>query len=116
MLTEADLSPQARADQRIVRDFRRFSWFSDGWTARTPGSPDVIGDVRYSLRTDAFQPVWGVRFHHDADQATEWIDRTDKRDITLALVWSEVVGTHPAYRPLTLLAAESVGSSGKEGE
>jgi inner membrane protein len=116
MLTEADLSPQARADQRIVRDFRRFSWFSDGWTARTPGSPDVIGDVRYSLRTDAFQPVWGVRFHHDADQATEWIDRTDKRDITLALVWSEIVGTHPAYRPLTLLAAESVGSSGKEGE
>jgi membrane-bound metal-dependent hydrolase YbcI (DUF457 family) len=60
---EHDLEPPARADARVRQDFRRFRWFSDGWTARAPSDPGVIGDARYSLRTDAFEPIWGVRFH-----------------------------------------------------
>jgi inner membrane protein len=101
-LSEADLPPQAQADARVVRDFRRFSWFSDGWTARTPVDPAVIGDVRYSLRTDAFEPVWGVRFYPGGQQTTEWVDRTGQRELSLAVIWSEINGSHPDYQPLLL--------------
>lgn len=100
MLTEAELAAKTRADARAVRDFRRFSWFSSGWVARTPGDPAVIGDVRYSLRTDAFEPVWGIRLHPSAEQVTEWVNRTAERDLRLPALWSEIIGTHPDYQPL----------------
>ncbi|HEX5514401.1 MAG TPA: hypothetical protein VFY81_08405, partial [Gammaproteobacteria bacterium] len=106
-LSEADLPPQAQADARVVRDFRRFSWFSDGWTARTPADPAVIGDVRYSLRTDAFEPVWGVRFHPGSQQTTEWVDRTGQRELSLAVIWSEINGSHPDYQPLRLSSGKA---------
>lgn len=97
-----DLPPPAQADPRVVADFRRFSWFSDGWTAQAPDDPSVIGDVRYSLRTDAFAPVWGVRFHPGQPVPTEWVDRTDNRRISLEGVWAEIAGTDPGYQPLAL--------------
>ncbi|NLO79418.1 MAG: metal-dependent hydrolase [Xanthomonadaceae bacterium] len=99
-LSEDELLAAAPADPRVRQDFRRFSWFSDGWVARTPSEPEVIGDVRYSLRTDAFEPVWGIRFHPGAAQVTEWVDRSVQRDLRLATLWSEITGTHPDYRPL----------------
>jgi inner membrane protein len=95
-----DLRPEARADPRVVEDFMRFSWFSNGWTARAPDDPYVIGDVRYSLRTDAFQPVWGVRFKPGEPMPTEWVNRTDQREVSLQGLWAEIIGTHPDYRPL----------------
>lgn len=99
-LQENDLPSRMQVDQRALRDFRRFSWFSDDWTARTPGSPEIIGDVRYSLRTDAFEPVWGIRLQSGEQQTTKWVDRTYMRDIGIADLWSEISGTHPDYVPL----------------
>lgn len=94
------LPPELRDNPRIVADFRRFSWFSGGWTARAPDEPDVIGDVRYSLRTDAFEPIWGVRFSPAENSPTQWVDRTERREISLSGVWAEIIGTHPDYQPL----------------
>lgn len=85
---------------RIERDFERFRWFSDGWVARAPRDSTVIGDARYSLRTDAFEPIWGVRFHPDKAVPTQWVDRTRDRDLDLGELQSEIVGTHPAYKKL----------------
>lgn len=79
------------------RDFDRFAWFSDGWVARAQSDPDVIGDARYSLRTDAYDPVWGIRFGRGK---TEWIDRTRQRDVDLAALWAEIRGRDAAFRPL----------------
>lgn len=101
-LSEADLPPQAQVDARVVRDFRRFSWFSDGWIALAPDDSTVIGDVRYSLRTDAFEPIWGVRFEPGAVQTTAWVDRTGQRELSFAAVWAEIIGSHPDYQPLAL--------------
>ncbi len=94
-----DLAPAQKNDPTIRSDFARFRWFSGGWVARAPDDPEVIGDARYSLRTDAFEPIWGVRFHPDADQRTEWVDRTRDREISLADLWSEIAGTAP-YQPV----------------
>ncbi|MGH8728963.1 MAG: hypothetical protein ACREV9_12610, partial [Burkholderiales bacterium] len=90
-LREADLSAAAHADPRVRRDFARFGWFSNGWVARSPQDTSVIGDMRYSLRTGAFDPVWGVRFHPGAGVPTEWVERSSDRESALAELWAEII-------------------------
>lgn len=87
-----DLPERLRRDPRIREDFARFRWFSGGWIAKAPDDPDVVGDARYSLRTDRFDPIWGVRFHPGADVPTEWVDRTRDRELGLRELWAEIVG------------------------
>lgn len=94
-----DLGPKLQNHPRIREDFSRFRWFSDGWVARAPDDPEVIGDARYSLRTDAFDPIWGIRFDPGAAVPTDWVDRTRDREMRLADLWSEITGT-ASYRPL----------------
>ena len=48
-------------DSRAYRDTLRFTHFSDGFVARKPSDPDVIGDFRYSLLPNTLDPVWGIR-------------------------------------------------------
>jgi inner membrane protein len=97
---ESELSPELRRSERIVRDFRRFRWFSDGWIARAPADPTVIGDARYSLRADLFDPIWGVRFDPDSDPPTEWVNRTRDRDVAPSELWREITGRNLEYAPL----------------
>ena len=87
-----ELSPQLAAHPRVARDFARFRWFSGGWVAAAPADPTVIGDARYSLRTDAFDPIWGVRFHPERPVPTEWVNRSRDRKIDLRGLWREIVG------------------------
>lgn len=95
----ADLSPVERRDPRVLEDFHRFRWFSGGWVARAPDEPEVIGDARYSLRTDTFDPIWGVRFDPGGKPPTRWVDRTRDRELSLRMLWREIVGRAP-YRPV----------------
>lgn len=96
---EDGLAPAEKAVPRVVRDFRRFRWFSDGWLARDADDPSVIGDVRYSMRTDAFDAIWGIRFHPQRAIPTEWVSRSRDRTVDLGDLWSEISGRDPAYRP-----------------
>jgi inner membrane protein len=90
----------AWSDARMLRDFDRFTWFSDGWLARAPADPTVIGDARYSLRNDRYDPVWGIRLRPGADPPVEWVNRTRDRDPGVAALWVEISGRSPAFRPL----------------
>jgi inner membrane protein len=103
--TEASLGEEARGDARVVRDFRRFGWFSNGWVAPAPSDPELFGDARYSLRTDAFEPIWGVRFTPGAPVPTAWVNRTRDRSPGLRELGREVAGTRSGYRPLPLRRA-----------
>ena len=100
LLGAKDLSPAERADPQVRRDFERFSYFSAGWVAHAADDPTVIGDARYSLRTDSFEPIWGVRFHPGSAMPTEWVDRTIKNRIPISALWHEIAGETPGYRPL----------------
>ena len=91
-MLQSDLSAAERASPRIVEDFGRFAWFSSDWIARAPGDTTVIGDVRYSLRTGAFDPIWGVRFHPGRALPTEWVDRTRNRRLGIGELWDEILG------------------------
>jgi inner membrane protein len=97
---EGDLTEAERRDPRVRRDLRRFRWFSNGWVARMPEEGDLWADARYSLRTDAFDPIWGVRFSPGERVPTRWVDRTGERSLGLGDLWREVAGTGSRYRPL----------------
>jgi hypothetical protein len=81
-------------------DLQRFSWFSDGWIARDPRDPSVIGDARYSLHADHYEPVWGIRLRPGADPPVEWVDRSRGRGTGGKRLWDEIAGRSPAFRPL----------------
>jgi inner membrane protein len=101
LLREDDLPAEKRLRPRLRGDFRRFAWFCDGWVARAPGDTTIIADARYSMSTDAFEPVWGIRLRpDDPDLPTEWVNRSRERRLDLAGLWVEIVGRDPAYRSM----------------
>jgi inner membrane protein len=103
---EHDLEPAVRKSERVIRDFRRVRWFSGGWLARDPEDPSVIGDARYSMRRDAFEPVWGVRFHPEREIPTEWVDRSRSRRVSPRELWNEILGRDPRYREIPQLGRQ----------
>ena len=95
------LSSAERAADEHLPAFARFVHFSDGWLARSPSEPTVIGDARYSLDASAFEPIWGIRYNEAAASVpVEWVSRTRNRRLGLGDLWSEITGCHPAYRPI----------------
>lgn len=99
-LDERDLTADERADPRVQRDFRRFSYFSAGWVTRAPRDASIVADARYSLATDDFEPIWGVRFRPAQPVPTEWVARDRERKIPLGELWQEITGRAEGYRPL----------------
>ena len=63
MLNFEELASTCGKDSRAYRDTRRFAHFSDGFVARKPGDPGVIGDFRYALLPNGLDPVWGLRIN-----------------------------------------------------
>ncbi len=96
-----DLTPGESARNGRSRSFERFEWFSDGWVARDPAHLAVLGDMRYSLSSEAFDPIWGIRFTQpDAVTPVAWVNRTRDRRIDFLEMWRDVIGTDARYRPL----------------
>ena len=95
-----ELTAAERArDQR--RSFARFSWFSEGWVARSPGDATVLGDMRYSLSTEAFDPIWGIRFTApEAPTEIEWVNRSRDRRVSPKELWEELQGRDPRFKPV----------------
>ena len=61
--------------------------------ARSPADPGVLGDMRYSLSTEAFDPIWGIRFTPPGEAAeVAWVNRSGDRRISFGETWSEWMG------------------------
>jgi inner membrane protein len=100
LLRSEDLNA-VEAAQNTNRSFERFAWFSDGWVARSPSDPSVLGDMRYSLSTEAFDPIWGIRFNAPgAPTEVTWVNRTRERKIHPGELWHEISGADPRFKPL----------------
>jgi inner membrane protein len=97
---DSDLPPdEERRDSGLA--FGRFAWFSDNWVARSPDDPSVLGDMRYSLSTEAFDPIWGIRFTPPASgRPVEWVNRSRDRQIRPGELWAEIVGRDARFRPV----------------
>lgn len=44
----------------LAGDIQRFVALSSGYVALHPGHPPVLGDVRYALRPNGSEPLWGI--------------------------------------------------------
>ncbi len=99
-VTKSDLTEFERTRNQL-QSFERFNWFSEGWVARSPSDATVLGDMRYSLSSDAFDPIWGIRFTApDSPAEVEWVNRAPDRRISLSALWEEISGQDERYRPL----------------
>lgn len=97
----ADLTPAERArNQR--NSFTRFAWFSEDWVARKPADTTVLGDMRYSLSSEAFDPIWGIRFTAPGTPAeVEWVSRSRQRRVSVGEMWKEISGRDVRYTKLS---------------
>lgn len=92
VFAESDL-PQT-APQRVRGTFERFVRFADGYTAAVSKAPLVIGDMRYSARTEGFQPLWAIRIEPGnrgrQDLQVSWQSMMSGRGDALAQLWLEI--------------------------
>jgi inner membrane protein len=103
VVTEAGLHETERA-RNHRHSFERFNWFSEGWVARKPADAAVLGDMRYSLSTEAFDPIWGIRFTAaGAPTEVEWVNRARNRRINVRELWDEISGCDARYLKLSAL-------------
>lgn len=104
LVTAAELTPAERARDQL-RSFARFNWFSDGWVARKPGDDTVLGDMRYSLSTEGFDPIWGIRFTEAGAMAeVAWVNRAPDRKMNFRGLWEEIIGRDERYRTVSSVA------------
>jgi len=55
-----DLVPPLALNSVQAADVVRFAKVSEGFLARHPALPHVIGDLRYSMLPDSTRPLWGI--------------------------------------------------------
>ena len=61
--------PTLEADSVLANDIRRFIRFSEGYVARHPEQPQVLGDIRYSMLPNSVRPLWGIVIDPGAPRA-----------------------------------------------
>jgi inner membrane protein len=64
--------PTVPAGSLLARDIERFAHFSDNWLTWHPQQSAVLGDLRYALRPDTIEPLWGISV--DVGQPEQHVD------------------------------------------
>ena len=101
LVDAAQLTAEERNRDRR-RSFERFAWFSERWVARSPAEPAVLGDMRYSLSAEAFDPIWGIRFTSLGNATeVEWVNRSRERKIEPRQLWAEIAGNDARFVALS---------------
>ena len=68
-LTLEELRDGLPADCILVHDLERFDHFSNGFLAKHPTEPDVVGDLRYAALPQSVKPLWGIRVDRESPDA-----------------------------------------------
>jgi inner membrane protein len=63
-----DLVPPLTLNSVQAADVVRFAIVSDGWLARHPSRPNVIGDIRYSMLPDDTRPLWAIEIFPEREE------------------------------------------------
>ena len=67
-LTPIDLVPPLTLDSVQAADVVRFAKVSDGWLARHPSRPNIIGDIRYSMLPNDTRPLWAIEIFPEREE------------------------------------------------
>lgn len=62
-----DFVPPLTLGSVQAADLVRFARVSEGYLARHPTQPAVIGDVRYSILPNSTRPLWGIEVHPERE-------------------------------------------------
>ena len=63
-----DLVPPLAMNSVQAADAVRFAVVSQGYLARHPARPNVIGDIRYSMLPDSTVPLWGIEIQPERQE------------------------------------------------
>ena len=75
------------------RDLVRFDRFSKGYTARAPGAPDTVIDVRFAFLPNELGALWSIALTPDAAPNQHVRFQTNRRDArkNLTTLWRMIV-------------------------
>lgn len=111
-VTVQSLSSQRPLSDVERRTIERWDEFADGFVAIDPRDPAVLGDMRYLLRPDRLEALWGLRLGAPgAGEAPRRVQfgRTGgdaNGSSAVQWAWSGIMGTNFDFQPVsTLLAA-----------
>jgi inner membrane protein len=98
-LAEARVKAGSSLERAALDDgeVRKFADFADGFVASVPDAPGAIGDMRYTISPDGFDPVWGVE-----ESAPSWEWRMFPRRRLAERIWRELVRPR-GYLPVAAL-------------
>ena len=63
-----DLVPPLTLNSVQAGDVVRFAKVSDGYLARHPSRPNIIGDIRYSMVPNDIRPLWGIEIFPEREE------------------------------------------------
>jgi len=69
--------------------FTRFDRSADGFIAPLPDHPQILGDMRYSLAANGFEPFWSVDFE---STPPAWHSLSDAYARPYRALWRDILG------------------------
>ena len=92
-LNVEDAFPWLDEESQQHKDIDRFRWFSNGYVALSPGDPNTVIDIRYSLLPNKIRGLWGIQLDQEAepDQHVTYITQRKTDEIPFAELWSMIV-------------------------
>jgi inner membrane protein len=96
-----DLSADLPDRAAVIKDFKLFDWFANGYVAYAPGQHDVIGDMRYSSMTEDFAPLWGLMLNpNHRSHGQKMVGLGPPREMAINVFLHDLVSGHPDEKPL----------------
>lgn len=82
----------------LLKRYREYEWFADGYTVVTEEKPLVIGDVRYGVAPESVQPIWGLTVdEEDAERKVDFRHFREKRGPGLSNLFEALMGRDEGY-------------------
>jgi inner membrane protein len=92
---------RAADPERMRTDLARFVWFADGYWARTPGQPGLIGDMRITRDAASLEPLWGISLYpEDPVPVRAESGNVGVGSISVSALWREIAGSDPRHVPV----------------
>lgn len=86
--------------ERFNEAYETFNWFADGYLGVIDKNPFIMGDMRYSLVTNKFKPIWGIGLIPNSPDPVVWERYTEGRRERLDEFKKEVF-EGPGYQTLS---------------
>lgn len=94
------LSEGAADPDRLRRDLARFAWFTDGYWARTPADPGVVGDLRFDRDPAGLDALWGIVVDPADPVPVRAAEGHADGELPLNDLWREIAGSDPRHVPV----------------